>query len=225
MRFSLTASIFFGSAFVVAQVLAAAVYPSSVLYPRSSTVWKVYGKHNVTWDIPTNAANPGRVQLRKMTGQIRTLATNVDLRLGRQAITVPSDLEAGTDYFIVVKGTNDTVTVAVGDEFIIYGASGEFWGYPPVTYPRASTVWKTGSAHNVTWNTDFAPKIIANKGAVFLRKSLLENYLRISQNDFDLSTGRQVVYIPVNLKPGQYRVTLEGYENNYTEEFTIASRR
>lgn len=215
MKFSLMVPI------SLAAVFAAAGVSASILYPRANTVWKVYGKHNVTWDVPRNVANPGRIQLRKMTGQIRTIATNVDLRLGRQAIAVPSDLQAGTDYYIVVKGANDTVTVATGQEFIIYGASGEFWGYPPVTYPRASTVWKRGSRHNVTWTTDFAPKIIANKGAIFLRKNLLENYLRISEYDFDLSTGRQEVSIPVNLPPGKYRITLEGYENNYYDEFTI----
>ncbi|KAI0771433.1 hypothetical protein BC629DRAFT_1531853 [Irpex lacteus] len=34
---------------------------------------------------------------------------------------------------------------------------------PPITYPKAGTVWKVGEKHNVTWSLDDVPAQITNQ--------------------------------------------------------------
>ncbi|KAG6844711.1 hypothetical protein H0H87_004434 [Tephrocybe sp. NHM501043] len=94
---------------------------------------------------------------------------------------------------------------------------------PPVLYPRAGTVWKAGSTHNVTWDTSNPPKQITNKnGMIVLAKGdylvglgKKSSIIRVSHADkhispsesplakgFNILQGRQQVTIPADTEPG-----------------------
>ncbi|EJD50979.1 hypothetical protein AURDEDRAFT_84009 [Auricularia subglabra TFB-10046 SS5] len=147
------------------------VYDPTVLYPAGGTVWTLGQRHNVTWDVSdappaSQISNAAKIYLRKGSKTITNhlLASGFNLRSGHHEITVPTDIEAGTDYRIVLFGDSGNF----GPQFTITATKPVFWGYPPVLYPHAGTNWQVGSTHNVTWDTSNAPADIANKGAIFL---------------------------------------------------------
>ncbi|RDB15325.1 hypothetical protein Hypma_004770 [Hypsizygus marmoreus] len=95
---------------------------------------------------------------------------------------------------------------------------------PPVLYPKAGTVWKVGSRHNVTWDVSNPPAQITNKiGRIVLAKgNLLIGLDEPLAEGFDILKGRQEVQIPKNTKPGNdYSIVVFGDSGNNGARFTI----
>ncbi|KAI0313845.1 hypothetical protein OF83DRAFT_495507 [Amylostereum chailletii] len=113
---------------------------------------------------------------------------------------------------------------------------------PKVLYPHSGTVWKTGSYHNVTWDTSNPPPQVSNGAAVYLRKGPSTFIDQPLAQGFDLHTGHVEVQVPTNLTAGtDYRIvcaclisfssehrrthsgsfTVFGDSGNWGPEFTI----
>jgi hypothetical protein len=92
---------------------------------------------------------------------------------------------------------------------------------PPITYPTASTVWKKGQVHNVTWDVSDPPAQITNKiGRIQLREGGLTTPL-ILADGFDILLGSIEVTVPWVITGSDYQLVLFGDSGNFSPEFTI----
>jgi len=92
---------------------------------------------------------------------------------------------------------------------------------PPILYPRAGAVWKSGETHTVVWDTKNAPVNITNKiGRIMLRKQDLTTPLILAQN-FDILAGKQTVKVPLVVEGDDYNLVLFGDSGNFSPKFTI----
>ncbi|EJD40998.1 hypothetical protein AURDEDRAFT_32373, partial [Auricularia subglabra TFB-10046 SS5] len=84
------------------------VWDPRILYPKSGVVWVRGQSHNVTWDTsdaPSQISEQSIIRLRKGDStQPTNLAAGFDLRSGRQQITIPTNIPAGSNYRVVLFG-------------------------------------------------------------------------------------------------------------------------
>jgi hypothetical protein len=92
---------------------------------------------------------------------------------------------------------------------------------PPITYPRAGTVWKIGSNHTVTWDNSNPPQEITNPdGVIVLRKGNLATNITLA-SDFKVVNGHVTVQVP-KVQPGNdYSLVLFGDSGNFSPQFSI----
>ncbi|KAJ7159233.1 hypothetical protein C8R43DRAFT_1064138 [Mycena crocata] len=92
---------------------------------------------------------------------------------------------------------------------------------PPVTYPRAGTVWIVGQKHNVTWDTKHHTVNITNKiGRIMLRKDNLTTPV-ILQENFSILLGKIQVRVPWVEDGDHYAYMFFGDSGNFSPHFTI----
>jgi len=92
---------------------------------------------------------------------------------------------------------------------------------PPVTYPKAGTVWKIGDDHHVRWDTSNPPEQITNReGMILLAHDKLQDTKHPLAKGFDILKGSVKIKVP-RVKPGKYALVLFGDSGNYSPTFTI----
>ncbi|KAI0731969.1 hypothetical protein C8Q72DRAFT_820153 [Fomitopsis betulina] len=99
-----------------ATVSASAIWNPKILSPDTQTVWVRGQTTEVTWDTSNPPANStaytGQVRLAKGGNQgYGLLASGFHLADGSVEVTVPSDLDAGSDYQIVLFGDSGNVSL------------------------------------------------------------------------------------------------------------------
>ncbi|PSR75327.1 hypothetical protein PHLCEN_2v9190 [Hermanssonia centrifuga] len=91
---------------------------------------------------------------------------------------------------------------------------------PTILSPNASTVWRSGEAYTVVWETADQPKQITNpNGFIILRSGDIETPVLLAW-DFDIRDGQTDVVVP-NVLTGNYSVVLFGDSGNWGETFEI----
>jgi len=94
---------------------------------------------------------------------------------------------------------------------------------PPILYPHAGTVWRSGEQHSVVWDVSNPPAQITNtKGMVLLRKGNLSTPLVLAAG-FDILLGRITIQVPLVLEDDDYSLVLFGDSGNFSPQFTILS--
>ncbi|TFY50656.1 hypothetical protein EVJ58_g10949 [Rhodofomes roseus] len=100
--------------------VARATWNPKILSPNTQTVWVRGHMYSVTWDASNPLAsvtNPNGTLTLGKTGQqgVVTLSGGFPLADGSVQITVPSNIDAGTDYIITLYGdsgnTSDDFTI------------------------------------------------------------------------------------------------------------------
>ncbi|KZT73853.1 hypothetical protein DAEQUDRAFT_644010, partial [Daedalea quercina L-15889] len=90
-----------------------AIWDPEILTPNAQTVWVQGQTYEVTWDTanpPANVSNPyGQVLLGK-GGVEAVLASDFALTDGSVEVTVPTGLEPGSDYEVILFGDSGNIS-------------------------------------------------------------------------------------------------------------------
>ncbi|KAI0034035.1 hypothetical protein K488DRAFT_11326, partial [Vararia minispora EC-137] len=89
------------------------IFSPPILSPNATTVWTVGAVETVTWDTsnaPPVISNRAGVILRRDNVNLATLASGFDLRAGSVDVTVPTGIEAATDYQIILLGDSGNLS-------------------------------------------------------------------------------------------------------------------
>ncbi|MCK4760855.1 MAG: hypothetical protein KAW12_01555 [Candidatus Aminicenantes bacterium] len=130
-----------------------AIASIKVTAPNGGENWKIGSAHDITW-VSRALAKYIKIILLKDGAYVCTIANDLDPAGGSYPWTVGQCIgvgaEAGTGYKIKIKGKSTNVSDESNVPFTISPPP------PPsieITSPNGGESWKTGSTHDITWNT------------------------------------------------------------------------
>ncbi|MBN2833997.1 MAG: SUMF1/EgtB/PvdO family nonheme iron enzyme, partial [Candidatus Delongbacteria bacterium] len=183
----------------------------TVTNPTSSTTWQMGSSVSIQWS--DNISENVKIELYKGSIAVQTLSSSTSSN-GSYSWTVPTSLNAGTDYKVKITSVNTSSLYDYSDTFTISLAP-----YITVTNPTSSTIWQVGSSVSIQWSDNISENV---KIELYKGSSAVQT---ISSSTS--SNGSYSWTVSTSLTPGSdYKVKITSVNNSslydYSDTFTIS---
>jgi hypothetical protein len=188
----------------------------TVTSPVSSTSWPTATNQTITWT--DNVSGDVHILLYKQSASpsfITTIASATPSD-GSFDWFIPQTLTPGTDYYIIIRASDNASINDASDLFTISQGN-----YILVTTPSTGTQWEAGVSYKIYWNDNVAENVM-----IILRKPSLSIQDTISAST--PSDGEYKWFVPVNSVPAtNYNIFIRSVSNanvyDYSDPFEITN--